>query len=290
MELICFVILHYKDNETTERCIQSILTMEQQERILIVVIDNDINEDSQKRIELQSRYKHNPNIYVIQITENGGFSYANNVGYCFAKEELGASFILVLNNDIEFIQKDFIRKLDDSYRLHHCHILGPDIVKKSNGEHQNPMDTRIRTRAEAEYTIKMNRFALKWYFVLYPVLYLQSRYEEKMRIKQKKENETFYEDVHKKIVPFGACLIFTPEFVKQEAQAFEPETQFYYEEYILTLRCERKQYEIVYDPGMRVLHESGEATKKSYGRERERMRFLMEKTMKACKIYLEYLK
>ena len=44
MNIVSFVILHYKDAEVTDACIQSILAMEQQERIRIVVVDNDIEE------------------------------------------------------------------------------------------------------------------------------------------------------------------------------------------------------------------------------------------------------
>ena len=100
---------------------------------------------------------------------------------------------------------------------------------------------------------------------------------------------TLYSQLQKNIVPFGACLIFTPLFVEKEEKAFEPETQFFYEEYILALRCQRKGYNIVYDPSMLVKHESGAATRKSYGTEKKRTRFMMEKTVGACEVYLEML-
>ena len=265
MEQVCFIILHYKDSQVTDQCVRSILAMEQQERIEIVIVDNDIKETAIKREKLLQQYQSISNIHVIQIKENGGFSYANNIGYSFAREKLGASFILVLNNDIEFTQKDFVKKLDYSYRQHPCHVLGPDIVRNSTMEHQNPLDTRVRTKAEAEYTIRMNQFALKYYSVLYPVLYLQTKLEEQKRIQQKRKNSDFYSTVQNGIVLFGACLIFTPKFIENEIYAFTPETAFYYEEYILTLRCKRKGYTIVYDPELSVLHESSAVTKKKFG-------------------------
>ena len=49
MEYVSFVILHYKDYSVTDTCVQSILAMEQQERIRIVVVDNDIQK-KRKRI------------------------------------------------------------------------------------------------------------------------------------------------------------------------------------------------------------------------------------------------
>lgn len=289
MEYVSFVILHYKDYSVTDTCVRSILAMEQQERIRIVIVDNDIQKKEKDRQELLQKYQGNSRIKVLQIKENGGFSYANNQGYQYAREQFGKSYIVVLNNDIEFTQKDFISRLEKSYVNNQCYVLGPDVIRQSTGEHQNPMDTRLRTQEEAEYTIKMNRLALRFYPVMYPVVYHMLQKAEKNKIENQKQHMTLYSQLQKNIVPFGACLIFTPSFVEKEEKAFEPETQFFYEEYILALRCQRKGYNIVYDPSMSVKHESGAATKKSYGTEKKRIRFMMEKTVGACEVYLEML-
>ena len=45
----------------------------------------------------------------------------------------------------------------------------------------------------------------------------------------------------------------------------------------------------MYDPSMTVNHESGAATKKSYGTEKKRIRFMLEKTAGACEVYLGML-
>ena len=271
MEIVSFVILHYKDIEVTDRCVRSILQMEDPEnRIRILIVDNDIGEKWEKRQQLQSRYGQDSRITVLPIMENGGFSYANNKGYRLAREQEEISYIIVLNNDIEFPQKNFLELLDKSYEQHPCHIFGPDIIRQGTGEHQNPMDTRLRTREEAQFTVRMNRLALKFYPVLYPLVSWKLNREEKVRLQQKAENETFYQTVQENIVPFGACLIFTPEFVKQEEVAFTPETQFFYEEYILTGRCRKKGYRIVYDPALQAYHESGAATKAEFAVKKER--------------------
>lgn len=190
-----------------------------------------------------------------------------------------------MNNDIEFLQQDFVDRLMQVYKDDPCHVLAPDIVKASTKEHQNPMDTRIRTKEEAEYTIRMNRFALKWFDILYPILYLQQKYNEKRSLQKKRKNEEFYNHIQKNIVPFGAGLIFTPKFLEIEEKAFEPETEFYYEEYILTLRCQRKGYQIVYDPRLKLLHESGSATWKKSRNKKEHLKHMIEKIIDSCTIY-----
>ena len=196
MEIVSFVILHYKDIEVTDRCVRSILQMDDPEnRIRILIVDNDIGEKQEKRQQLQSRYGQDSRITVLPIMENGGFSYANNKGYRLVREQEEISYIIVLNNDIEFPQKNFLELLDKSYEQHPCHILGPDIIRQGTGEHQNPMDTRLRTREEAQFTVRMNRLALKFYPVLYPLVSWKLNREEKMKLQQKAENETFYQKV-----------------------------------------------------------------------------------------------
>lgn len=190
MSIVSFVILHYKDAEVTDACIQSILAMEQQERIRIVVVDNDIEEKDEKRRALVERYKENSRITVLPIRENGGFSYANNQGYMYAREVLKAAFILVINNDILFIQKNFIERLENSYEKHKSWVVGPDVIRESTGEHQNPMDERVRTRAEAVETVKKNRFALNHYSLLYPILYLNNKRLMKNRRKRRAAAKT----------------------------------------------------------------------------------------------------
>lgn len=289
METVSFVILHYKDRKTTDACVQSILKMEEQERIRIVIVDNDLEKEEKERAKLSAFYRSNPRISVLPICENGGFSYANNQGYRYSREQLKVSWIVVLNNDIQFVQRDFLQRLEESYQHYPCHILGPDIVRQGNGEHQNPMDTRIRTKEEAAFTVKMNRLSCRFYPLLYPFLYRQMQREEKKKLQRKKENELFYRQVQEKIVPFGACLVFTPDFVKEEELAFTPETRFYYEEYILAYRCQKNGWRIVYDPSLQVIHESGAATKKTYQSEKKRLHFLMERTAQAAGVYLDML-
>lgn len=289
MDKVCFVILHYRDFASTKASVQSILKMDLQENVHIVIVDNDLHEPPEFRKRLQKKYKSLKNVNVLQIHEDGGFSYANNQGYRYAREVLGAKYIIVLNNDIEFTQKDFVHRLFLIQQERQCHILAPDIVRRGTEEHQNPMDVRVRTKKEAEFTIRMNRIGLRFYAVLYPVLYWNFKREEERKRSSMAGKKDYYASAQEGIVPFGACLIFMPLFVEREERAFDPETQFFYEEYILAYRCQTKEYQIVYEPALKVLHENGAATKKSYANEKQRLRFVMERTLAACEVYFGLL-
>ncbi len=289
MCIVSFVILHYKDYESTDRCVQSVLWMECQERVRIVIVDNDIDKSPQERDRGMQRYRTYRNTAILRIEENGGFSYANNLGYAYAREKQKADFILLLNNDIEFLQPDFLRRLDAVCTENDCHVLGPDVVHGTTGEHQNPMDIRLRTEEEAAYTVRMNRRALRWYSLLYPLLYWNNIRMRRAQTRKRLTGEAC-QSVQEDIIPCGACLIFTPEFVRQEEKALVPETRFFYEEYLLALRCRRKEYRIIYTPALQVLHESGAATRRSYHSEKQRLKFQMERTAEAAEIYLEALR
>ena len=224
METTAFVILHYGSRDVTDQCVQSVLRMDHQESVQIIIVDNEIQKPEADRAKLKAAYQG-------------------------------------------------------------IHIIGPDVIRQGTGEHQNPMDTRLRTREEAEHTIRMNRQALKHYQLLYPLLYWNFRRLQRIATAKRKDDKA-YASVQKDIVPFGACLIFTPDFVRNEQLAFTPETRFYYEEYILANRCRKKGYHIHYIPTMKVWHESGKATEVSYRKEKEKLRFVMERTAEACEVYL----
>ena len=148
----------------------------------------------------------------------------------------------------------------------------------------------LRTEQEVRYTIRMNEWALKLYPIAYPFFKFWNKRLEKKNLENKHKNEQYYQTVQKGIVPFGACLIATPLFLEKENKVFEPETKFYYEEYIMALRCLKKHYLIVYDPILKVIHESGKATKKSLKSQYKRTLFIMEQTLESCKIYEDLLK
>lgn len=289
MEVVSFVILHYKNFENTSACVDSILSMDHQERVRIVIVDNDGDEPQEKREALRKYYEGFANVDVLQMQQKTGFSAANNAGYAYARETQKASCIVVANNDIVFTGSDFLEQLGSIFRGNPCHVIGPDIVCRKTWEHQNPMDTRLRTREEADYTIRMNRLALRLYPLAYPFVRMQMNKAQKKQFHRKREQEAFYRSVQSNIVPYGACLIFTSDFVRQEEKAFDPETEFYYEEYILAYRCQKKNYRIVYDPSLRVMHEDGSETKAAFQNEKKRLRFLMEKTLEACKVYRRML-
>lgn len=62
--------------------------------------------------ELLDEYAEDSEIKVILNPENSGFAKGNNMGVRWVQENVPADFVVVLNNDVEILQKDFCPKVE----------------------------------------------------------------------------------------------------------------------------------------------------------------------------------
>lgn len=82
---VCFIILHHNTLEVTQKCITSILKLEEQDKIAVVIVDN-ASPDGSGRI-LADQYGENDRTKIILKETNDGFSVGNNDGCIFAMSE-----------------------------------------------------------------------------------------------------------------------------------------------------------------------------------------------------------
>ena len=230
----CFGILHYGDIEVTKKCINSLLKLNHIQECLILILDNDLRRNAKE--ELFRMFKSFSNILLIKSKEEGGFSKANNYLYkhCLSYDP---KFIAMLNNDIEIHQIDFIDNLMQIINRKKYYIIGPDIYKKSTGEHQSPMDLSypgvdsinngillrgcrdILENDDSVYkVIKQKKNIVLAHKFLPDFLFLIYRC-----INQGTQIALKYKRPHEDCILSGACLIFTDKFIKQEKTAFYPE-------------------------------------------------------------------
>ena len=267
MGVFCFVILHYGNHTVTQRCVDSILNLKHNSNIHIVIVDNDCEKNDDDRLLSKGEYKNKDNIDIITVKEKMGFSLANNKGYEFAREHIEPEVIIMANNDITFEQEDFIERIQKFKDNNSFHILSPDIIDNNTGMHQSPIAVAGRTNAQLNYTIVMNYICLFMLPVIYPVL-KSNEERNKKNISQLTNN--YSTDIHDNIVPCGACIIVSSDFIKNEKKMFWPETNFYYEEYILYERCKNNNYTIIYNPDIKVIHGDGVSTKSTSKNDRKR--------------------
>lgn len=286
MEKISFIILHYGEVSVTAECIRAIEKLQGRESVNIVVLDNDSQKTKEERMELQRLYQDKEYIDIVVLEDNAGFSRANNIGYSYVINNYHPNYIVVLNNDIIIKQEDFIKRIVSCYEQSSFSVLSPDVVSMKDGAHQSPIDTQERTLKQLDYTINMNKICLKLFPVVYPFLVLNNKIAYSLSRKKKSESSEYQKD----IVPCGACIILSKDFISKEEQLFSPETQFYYEEYILHYQCEKKGYGIVYNPEIVVLHGDGVATSGKSKNYKNKLRFMMTHTMESAKVYRELIK
>ena len=278
MDLVCaFIILHYNSYEATKVCVDSILGLDKQECVKVIVIDNSSANDSYKKLcETYSGTK----VELLQTEYNCGFSAANNIAYEYCKKKYDCDFVIFANNDLEFIQKDFVKRIYEEYQNSKFAVVGPDIYNPIIDTHQSPISYEMqRSKSQVKKTIIFNRLALT-FFDLYYMLFGKSR-NDKPEIK---DAGVYQENV----IPLGACLVISKKLLKKKSVVFSPETFFYYEEYILADWCLKNNEKMVYQPAIKVKHYHGMATK-TVGNAKQSELFRMKNIYNSSKIYYKQL-
>ena len=303
-----FVILHYLSFEMTDICIKRILNLFLQYDIEIVCVDNNSNNDSLQR--LKQKYDTYSNINFIKNEENLGFARGNNAGYTYLKNNFNCDYILVINNDLLFLDSDTLDNIDMIYNMSHFGVLGPDIYNPKAGTHQNPayyynvarlygrtIEDVVKRNKELKtqndnflyFTIKdkLLKMRHKYFF------WLRKFIPNKNPQQEDKKLESFDKELEN-VVLHGACYIFSKDFIKKRELAFNPETFLYFEEDILHLECKHQNIKMLYSPLIKVEHLEDVSTniafRRKYKREKMITKNLLHSTNVFIKLYNEYNK
>lgn len=284
--IFCFVILHYKTIEDTEKCIQSILALDSCFNARILVLDNGSNNGTGEQLE--EKYFGIPNIKISISNVNLGFSKGNNLAYTIAKNSFNPDFMIVCNSDIIFEQKNTLELICQIYNETTFHIMGPDIYIPDICFHANPLEIQPKSIEEIQHEIKKCKKNLE---NLKKACFYDSLQAEKIKainlirklISREKKAAAAIENV----VLQGACYILSKNYIKNQDRIFCPMDSFYFEEYFVYKECSLKGYKIVYDPKIRVIHNESSATKKNLSGQIERKKFKLFNLIKSMKTYCE---
>ena len=279
--MFTYLILHYKNADVTEQCLDFLLNLDSQDSTMVVV-DNASNNGSYE--SLLKKYGDNQRIHFIKNEENLGYAAGNNVGFRYAKESLGAEWIVLLNNDVVVEQKDFQRKVLEEYEKHSFYLAGPDIVTPE-GNSQNPYLTdcpdkkTIRKKLLHDYIVL---FLMK--IRLQQVLKKLLHYDGS--IFQPNEVGTI-EDFHG--VLHGSCLIFSPDFIR-EFNGLYGGTFLYCEEEILCYILNRLGCRYSYLKSLRVIHKHSVSMKREIKDENRRKMTEISRRIVSYKKFLKIAK
>lgn len=253
MDNVVFVILHYITSHETLKCVDSIRNRILYDNYSIVIVDNGSGDGSGEL--LKKKFSDDSKIVVLINEKNEGFSAGNNIGYKYAKEKLDADYIVVMNNDTEIVQENFIELIVETYKKDLFYVLGPDIVNL-DGIHQSPQRNHFITYGELN----------KWYykrFVFTNILKIfrflgikETGFWIKKYIEHdsRRKGEFNFSCVQEDVELQGACYIFSPLFVRERAYAFEEISFMYGEETMLAYQCKEYGWKMMYYPSLKIIH------------------------------------
>lgn len=127
-EPLVSIIIPTKDKASVlKTCLDSIYERTTYKNYEIIVIDN--NSEQQETFDLLEEYKSKyKNFKVLRLECPFNYSYINNEGVKVAKGE----YILLLNNDIEIIQPDWLTKMMGYASLNHVGCVGAQLLYPKN--------------------------------------------------------------------------------------------------------------------------------------------------------------
>lgn len=279
-----FVILHYVTVQNTISEVEHIFK-DLNGCKKIIIVDNGSPNNSGKI--LATKYKLNPFVQVILNSQNEGFAKGMNLGYKNARA-FKPEFIVLLNNDIEFTQKNFLNLIEESYEENKFAILGPDIIVPETNVHQNPKQKRAYTVNEVRKINSQNKKILR----LPPLFFnLRAQIKQVKKIRKivrlfRKQNIKYEKKVLKNVVLHGSFLVFSKKFIEIKSSVFDPNTFFYFETEILDKNVREMGLLSVYDPRIKVLHHQSSSTKATFKNLVQRQRFQVENMIKSTTVFL----
>lgn len=276
---VVFVVLHYCQVNVTLDCIKSLLVLKGEKEI--VVVDNASPDGS--GADLEKKFINNDMVHVILNDSNLGFASANNIGYAYAKKELKADVIVVLNNDTLIKDECFVEKLLSSSLLKEYHVIAPDIINKA-GFHQNPK--AMRPPKYNEIIRNYNKARIVRFIYSIPIIGdIKSWFASSPKYNLSKRETTA-----EMIVPHGAVVIYTPLWVAKEDIAFYPGTFMYVEESILIYYIINHHYKTAYCPDLVIIHLEDVSTKSRFKTNRKRIVFQLKHSIHSHQVLIDYIK
>lgn len=271
-----YVILHYQSIEITKKCVDKLLMFSKDNPIIIV--DNCSPNGSGKQLE--KMYSKCINITVIINEENQGFAKGNNLGYQYIKRKYSLNYVVVMNNDIMIEDNDFAVIIEQFMEKNEVDVCGTDMVTLK-GNHQNPLQLKPYTSKYLQRRVRADKIK---------VLLLRTRLFWKLYENYKKTNKIPIRTKQPTVfdcILHGSCIIYGPEYIKREQNAFLPITYMYNEEAILYDYLVHKGYKTGYCSDVTILHMEGVSTSERIENKKKKVMFRFKNNIKSIEAQLE---
>jgi GT2 family glycosyltransferase len=125
--LVSIIIVNWDGKKSLMTCLGSLRKKTAYSNYRVIIVDNGSTDGSSEYIREEF-----PWIDLITLNKNYGFSIGNNRGIAFALRKYDPRFVLLLNNDVEIIQENWLSKIveitekDLEIGIAGCRFLYPD--------------------------------------------------------------------------------------------------------------------------------------------------------------------
>lgn len=282
---ICFVVLHYNTINDTEHFMTSVFENIDVENFQIVIVDNASPNGTGKL--LKEKYKNDRRIHVLLNSTNRGFAKGNNAGIAYAEKNFDPDFIVMTNSDTYLIQKDFCQQIQKEYDNSHFFVLGPQIITPkgivlNQAQVRKPYDSKqIRQMMRSmKYHLIVNYCGIAKYSGAVGKLVSSRRKANTGTVNMDDRRENVYLE--------GACLIFSRDYI-HVYHGINPRTYMYFEEEILFYEMMRDRRKTVYNPSIKIFHNSHGSTNTIYRERQKYMVFKCKNQLRSARILLDII-
>ena len=239
---VAVIVLSWNSTSLLQICLVSLRQKTSYTNYHLVVVDNGSVDDSVSWIS-----KMFPWVEVVALDKNYGFSIGNNKGIAYALKKFNPKYVLLLNNDTEIIESDWLsRMVEVVEKYEQIGILGCELVYS---------DGRIQ--------------------------YIGTKLEEKGLTWLKPQNYPKLPALYDVDCVLGACFLIKRSVIDKIGGLDEGFSPFGHEESDFCLRARRAGYQICMLSTVKVVHQNRASMKivnKEYIRNVERqnvIRFML---------------
>lgn len=276
----CFIILHYGEASVTIEAIKSVLALKKNEhKVSVIIVDNASPNGT--GLVVKKQIESLQGVYFIQNKENLGFAKGNNVGFRFAKQELKADYIILMNNDVIIESENICELIEADFQKEKFAVLGPRI-RTSVGQDQNPLRSGLLKGLRQGLTISYLWVDLFLTFLfISPVLHkLFNPFIPKSERDVEPLNNV---ELH------GSFLVFSPIYIER-FDGLDDRTFLYCEEEFLFARCCFNKLKTRFNPHIQIIHNEVETNNSSILKIRKKRLFRVRNCLKSLSIYRNALK
>lgn len=224
----------------------------------VVIVDNKSPNGSGEK--LSKMYYGNPNVHVILNPQNAGFSGGNNVGFRYAKENLKADFIVMLNNDTIIEQSNFEELVVEEYAKSGFAVLGPRVENPGHYFSSNPV--AYKELSTFHYILELVKVSFN-YILMY--LHVESIYQQAKRKAHiftgvtAKYSKRCDMERRENVMLHGCFWVFSKKYIDL-FDGLNQQTFLFCEEPLLYHRLLLNKLKSVYQPAIHIFHKEDAAT------------------------------